>query len=199
VDGQDVLRTDAGTWARSGDGGQTWEVIAYQRVRPAPPPGGWRAPRSTPSGVWWSAAVEKGRPVLRHGEQVIDLPGASGDGITATLVGEQVLVFILENQKIVGGYQGDARGFQKVSGGGDQTISGEPIVLPDGRVLIADSKGQWRLSADRGTTWTSAGGTMPAVGSLHMTTRGYVAYNLFGVGWVATSRDGVAWQKLAIR
>jgi hypothetical protein len=114
-------------------------------------------------------------------------------------VGEEVFAFVLQGKNIAGGYQGKAAGFQKVSGGGGMTISGEPVVLPDGRVIAADAEGIWQVSADRGSTWAGAGGNMPVVGSFHQTRNGYVALNLFGVGWIATSVDGVAWQKLPIR
>jgi len=211
VDGQDVLRTDAGIYARSGDGGQTWEIVDYER-RATGPWGGawpadlvveWTAKRPTPGGVWWVAGVRGGQPTLAHSRdgsswQFLELPG--GDGITATLVGEEVFAFVLQGQNIAGGYQGKAAGFQKVSGGGGMTINGEPVVLPDGRVIIADAEeGFWQISADRGMTWARAGGNMPVVGSFHQTRNGYVALDLFGVGWIATSADGVTWQKLPIR
>ena len=209
VDGQDVLRTDAGVYARSRDGGQTWEIVDY-KPRVGGPWGGpwpagleptWTAPRRTPGGVWWTGGRKDGKPVLAHSSDGANwefevLEG--GDGVTATLRGDTVFAFVLQGNNIVRGYQGNAEGMPMVSGGGGGiSMNGEPIVLPDGRILVADGK-YWQLSSDHGASWSSIM-TMPVVGSLRQTTDGYVALGLFDVGWVATSIDGVSWQKLPIR
>ena len=44
-----------------------------------------------------------------------------------------------------------------------------------------------------------AGQYMPVLGGFRQISDGYVALDLFRVGWIATSIDGVAWQKLPIR
>jgi RNA polymerase sigma factor (sigma-70 family) len=212
VDGQELLHTDAGIYARSADGGQTWEIVDYTPRQGGAWGGGlplsllqptWASERPTPGGIWWVAGRYGDRPALaflRDGAHwsSVNLP-PEGDGITATLVGEEMFAFVLKGKNILRGYQVSTAGYQEVSSGGGMTISGEPIVLPDGRVLIADAESNWWVSADRGRTWAKVGGTMPVVGSLHQTRDGYVALDLFRAGWVATSADGVNWQKLPIR
>jgi RNA polymerase sigma-70 factor (sigma-E family) len=209
VDGQDVLRTDAGVYARSRDGGQTWEIVDYtprvggpwggpwpQGLRPT-----WTAPRRSADGLWWTGGLRDGKPVLAHSPDGVDwtfdeLEG--GDGVTATLTRDGVFAFVLKGKNIIGGYRGNApTGLKPVSGGGGISISGEPIVLPDGRIVITDGD-NWQVSTSEGNTWTAATG-MPKLDSLRQTADGYVALGLFGVGWVATSTDGVSWQKLPIR
>lgn len=206
VDGAGVLQTDEGTWARSGDGGQTWEIINYQREGAQPSPRYWRAKRPTPSGVWWQAGFDDGYLTVAHSRtgadndwQEIKVASTEAGNLTATLVGEQLLVFTFNGRTISGMYLGGVTGFTELPHGGDMDIIGEPIVLPDGRWLVVDTKSKWQLSPDKGQHWFPAGGDMPNVGSLHMTSDGYVALDLFRNGWVATSRDGLNWQKLPIR
>ena len=40
---------------------------------------------------------------------------------------------------------------------------------------------------------------MPWVGRIQRSPGGWVAYNLFDAGWVATSLDGRTWQKINLR
>lgn len=209
VDGQDVLRTDAGIYARSKDGGQTWEIVDYT-PRVGGPWGGpwpagleptWTAPRRSADGLWWTGGRRAGKPVLAYSSDGVDwtfdeLEG--GDAVTATLTRDGVFAFVLKGNKIIRGYRGNAPLRMKlVSGGGGISMNGEPIVLPDGRILVSDGD-SWQLSRDEGNTWSTATG-MPRVQSLRQTVDGYVALGLFEVGWVATSTDGVSWQKIPIR
>lgn len=203
IDGRDLLHTDAGVYARSGDGGQTWEIINYARRTGLYPVGfdvKWESKRRTPGGLWWVAGLSGGRPSFgyspdRNSWQFVDLP--AGDGVSATVDGESVFAFVLQGQKIIGGYRISTDGFESSAAGGDFAVNGEPVVLPDGRIMIADAGKNWRISSDRGQTWGRV--NMAQVGSFHQTTTGYVMLHLFGAGWVAISSDGVNWQKLPIR
>jgi RNA polymerase sigma factor (sigma-70 family) len=206
VDGAGVLLTDEGTWARSSDGGQTWEITDYQRQGAQKSPAYWQSPRPTPSGVWWRGGFEDGRLVVAHSRSGRDddwtemrLNPTEAGNLTATLDGEKLLVFQLNSRDIAEALLGDANGFRSVSYGGGMTILGEPIVLPDGRWLVNDAESRWQLSSDGGRTWSPAGGNVPVAGGLYMTSKGYVALDVFRAGWVAVSPDGVSWQKLPIR
>jgi RNA polymerase sigma-70 factor (ECF subfamily) len=211
IDGQDILHTDAGVYARSHDGGQTWEIIDYSRhaggpwggLYPADFESTWVAPRRSPEGQWWMGGRKDGKPALAHSPDgrewhYIELEG--GDSVTATLSGNDVFALVLDGSKVVRAYQGNLSGGMKLlsESSGGVAVSGEPIVLPDGRILVADGK-DWRLSSDQGRTWSGGTALPVTVGSLRQTTDGYVALGLFEVGWVATSTDGVSWQKLPIR
>jgi len=211
VDGQEVLRTDEGVYARSRDGGQTWTILDSYAPRAGGPWGGpwpagleptWTAPRRTPGGLWWTGGRREGKPVLAHssdgiGWSFVTLEG--GDGVTATVRGDTVFAFVLQGRAVVRGYQGNSGEMPVVSGGGGLSINGEPVMLPDGRIIVASTESNWMVSQDQGSTWSLTGPTMPKLGGFRQTSDGYVALDLFRFGWIATSIDGVAWQKLPIR
>ena len=80
------------------------------------------------------------------------------------------------------------------------TVVGEPISLPDGRLLIA-SAGRWYVSQDNGASFTRIEGkevNLPWIGKFARTPAGYVAYNLFQAGWAAFSSDGATWRKFPV-
>jgi len=211
VDGQEVLRTDEGVYARSRDGGQTWTILDSYAPRAGGPWGGpwpagleptWTAPRRTPGGLWWTGGRRDGKPVLAHSSDgvgwiFVNLEG--GDSVTATVRGDTVFAFVLQGKAIVRGYQGNEVNMPVVSGGGGLSINGEPVMLPDGRIIVASTESNWMVSQDQGSTWSLTGPTMPKLGGFRQTSDGYVALDLFRFGWIATSIDGVAWQKLPIR
>lgn len=199
VDGQKVLRTDEDVWAKSSDSGLTWEILSGYTRRPESgwEHASWTAARATRAGVTWQVGIVDGRPTVFAGGP-IPLDGTA-DGITATLDGDRLVVMTLDGGTITGVFHGDTSGFTKLSDGGGMSVRGEPVVLPDGRLLVAGTQSTWFLSGDNGATWTQAGGTMPWIGSLRMTSVGYVAFDLFRAGWIAVSPDGLSWQKLPIR
>lgn len=211
VDGLDLLRTNEGIFARSSDGGQTWEIIDYQPRTDGPwrgpwPTGlepTWTAPRITPGGVWWTGGRLDGKPALAHSSdglnwKFVPLEGG-GDGVTATLRGDTVFAFVLQGMSVVRAYQGNAESMPMVSDGGGISVLGEPVMLPDGRIIVTDSVSKWQVSADQGGTWSPAGGDIPVLGGFRQISDGYAALDLFRNGWVAVSTDGVSWQKLPIR
>jgi hypothetical protein len=77
------------------------------------------------------------------------------------------------------------------------TVEGEVVPTPDGRLVAAGPN--WYVSDEPGATMHGAGGTLPWVGRIQRSPGGWVAYNLFDFGWVATSLDGRTWQKINIR
>ncbi len=199
------LSTTDGVRAFSTDGGQTWFVDdkAQPPQTPAPPPGftpTWL--RRNASGVVVATGVKDGKPTVVYqdgGVWKTLLSATQGDNITATVWGDHLTVLVLRGRTIVDVHVGEISGLYKISNITDLSIEGEPIRLPDGRLLVVDTSGKWQLSPDNGQSWRPAGGNMPTARSLHQTADGYVALNLFDAGWIAISTDGVRWQKLPIR
>ncbi|GIG10333.1 RNA polymerase sigma factor [Catellatospora coxensis] len=203
------LPTCRPAFARTADGGQTWQVVTDAGAKPPSAPGDpgftvtWAARGRTPSGLAWAGGLDGGTPYLASSAgggqwQRHALPGAAGaDRVTATVRGEDVLAFALKNNKIIAVYAG--RVPVRVSAGAGFTPAGEPVYLPDGRILVAGPESRFYLSGDQGASFTPVGGTLPNVGELRATTDGYVALDLFRAGWVATSTDGLTWHKLPIR
>jgi hypothetical protein len=76
------------------------------------------------------------------------------------------------------------------------TVDGEVMPLMDGRLVAAGPN--WYVSQE-GATMRGAGGTLPWVRRILRSPGGWVAYNLFEAGWVATSLDGITWQKINLR
>lgn len=191
------------TEAHTLDGGQTWtqepkstndDIISL----PVGFPILWHS--RMPSGTQLGAGISNGVPTVVFGPDGPPISlGGTADGVTGTVRGNEVTVMALNGKTIIGVYRGNAAGFQKISDGGGMTVSGQPIVLPDGRILVVDTQSRWQLSEDNGATWKDPGRDLPNVGSLHATRTGYVALDLFRTGWVAISADGVTWQKLPIR
>jgi hypothetical protein len=80
------------------------------------------------------------------------------------------------------------------------TVIGDVVPLADGRLVLAGP--QWSIcpaGADSAGAAEPAGGSLPTVYRLARTQGLWVAYNLFGAGWAATSRDGETWTKLTVR
>lgn len=197
------------TFARTGDGGQTWQVVTDTGAKPPVAPGDpgftvtWAARGRTPSGLAWAGGLDGGAAYLASSAdgttwQRHALPGAAGaDRVTATVRGEDVLAFALKDNKIMAVYAG--RVPVRVSGGAGFAPIGEPVYLPDGRILVAGPESRFYVSGDLGASFAPAGGTLPTVGELRATSDGYVALDLFRAGWVAVSTDGLNWTKLPIR
>lgn len=201
-------------YARTPDGGESWLVEADPGTKlPNPAPAarpaltaGWISPRPTAGGVWWAGGRDSGGlPTLAASSdggatwQPRELPGARpGDAVTATVRGEQVVALTTREGRITGVYAGSDT-FTRRSDGANLPVDGEPVLLPDDRLLVA-SGSRFQLSTDFGATFTAApDGGLPTVGALRATSGGYVALDLFRSGWVAVSTDGVTWHKLAIR
>ncbi|MEV0460237.1 RNA polymerase sigma factor [Catellatospora methionotrophica] len=196
-------------FARTADGGQTWQLVTDTGAKPPAPPGDpgfaitWAARGRTPSGLYWVGGMDGGTAYLASTADGVRwqrhaLPGAPGaDRVTATVRGEDVLAFALKKNKIIAVYAG--RVPVRVSDGAGFTPLGEPVYLPDGRILTAGPESRFYLSTDLGATFTPAGGTLPTVGELRATSDGYVALDLFRAGWVAISPNGLTWHKLPIR
>lgn len=197
------------TFATTADGGTTWTIVTDPGTA-APGPATrpalavtWTARRPTSGGVWWAGGVDGVRgPALASSAdggatwQLHDLAGADGDAVTAAIRGDQVVALVTRQGRITGGYAGTP--LTRVSDGADLVVSGEPALLPDGRLLVAAPDSRLHLSADLGATFTAVGSGLPTVGSLRATSTGYLALDLFRNGWVAFSADGVTWRKLPI-
>jgi hypothetical protein len=82
--------------------------------------------------------------------------------------------------------------------GGLTGVTGDPVPLLDGRLLVVDPDGHWQVSADDGRTFRRAGGTLPVAGAVIRSRAGWVAYDLFHAGWTAFSADGATWRKLEL-
>lgn len=192
------LSTSDSVDAHTVDGGLTWMLDGSHAPASAWTEPGfpllWHSPHADVG-----AGVDNGVPTVWMGQNKLVLPGAIGDGLTGTVRDGKVIVMMLQGNKISGVYEGDANGFRKASTGGDLPITGEPILLPDGRLLVADIAYRWMYSTDLGKTWRETDTGLPGVGSLRATKTGYVALDLFRFGWVAISPDGLTWQKLPIR
>jgi len=78
-------------------------------------------------------------------------------------------------------------------------VRGEPILLPDGRLMIAGSASEWFFTENMGNTWTAADISLRSIGELRAARDGYVAYDFLGTGWVLVSDNGLVWNKLPIR
>ncbi|MDI1459984.1 RNA polymerase sigma factor [Catellatospora sp. KI3] len=202
-------------FARTDDGGLTWYAMADPGLAPpapaSPPPltGAWTARRPTPAGVWWAAGLHGSLPALAASTdggktwQRYDLSGPA-DSVTATVRGEQVLAVVGRRGALTGVYTATGRpapgtAMARVSDGDGLAARGEPVLLPDGRLLLAGVDGRLWLSDDLGAVFRRAQGTLPGVDELRATSSGYAALGLFNSGWVAVSDDGVTWRKLPIR
>jgi RNA polymerase sigma-70 factor (ECF subfamily) len=192
------LSTSEGTLAHTVDGGLTWTLDSTQApTKTWSDPGFplvWRSPRQD-----LGAGFDHGVATVWMENKKIVLNDAVGDGLTGTIRDGKVVVMTLQGTKISGVYEGDAKGFRKASSGADVSIVGEPILLADDRLLIADDHSHWLYSTTFGDTWHQTETGLPDVGSLRATQMGYVALDLFRFGWVAISPDGLIWQKLPIR
>ncbi len=216
VDGEDVLVTDAGVYARSGDYGATWELEIGYTPKNRTPWGAqtwpaelgtvrWAFPRATTLGVWWvQTATPDGKlayaysstPMNGSSWQLVglDLP-ATDQTYPATVVGDKVIAIIGKFA-----YTVDAGGFAKGAENPNMpAIRGEPIFLPDSRLVAAGGASEWLFSDDLGQTWRSGDSGLRTIGSLRATSDGYAAYDFLRAGWVLTSVNGVQWEKLAIR
>ncbi|GHJ50354.1 hypothetical protein Cs7R123_76960 [Catellatospora sp. TT07R-123] len=199
-------------FARTDDGGRTWYAMADPGVAPpapaSPPPlsGAWTAHRPTAAGVWWAAGLHGTVPALAASTdggrtwQRYDLSGPA-DAVTATVRGEQVLAVVSRRGTLTGVFR--MTGLDglptRVSDGDGLAARGEPVLLPDGRLMLAGADGRLWLSTDLGATFRRAESSLPGVDELRATSSGYVALGLFNSGWVAVSEDGVTWRKLPIR
>ncbi|MBF9134635.1 exo-alpha-sialidase [Plantactinospora sp. S1510] len=211
----------AGDLLRAGPGGRCG--LAVEVWRPALPRAGaaatdpdldvcWVAPAATADGAWWvggtrdgNAAVAVTRDRGTHW-RTVELPGTGvpAGPVEVTSLGSQAYATVLDADRRVLAlfHSGDGgQSFSRTRSGGPaapQGLSGEPVPLLDGRLLVAGTDRYFYVSADRGATFSRAEGSLPVVGRLTRTGAGYVAYDLFGSGWAAYSADGATWRKLQI-
>jgi hypothetical protein len=213
VDGEDVLRTNAGVYAKSDDGGQHWEQIRDYVEKKRPPWGGetwpapltiraWTFPRPTALGVWWAQAeTADGKLAFAYSSDPrndaswkIVPSGLPSGPVSATVTGDKIIAIVGQKLFFV-----TETGFQLMSDNPNMPIvHGDPIMLPDDRLLIAAGASQWFFSPDMGDTWTAADTGLRTVGELHATRNGYAAYDFLRSGWVLVSDNGLVWDKLPI-
>ncbi|GIH09075.1 hypothetical protein Rhe02_71420 [Rhizocola hellebori] len=214
VDGENILRTSADVYAKSGDGGEHWEILPGYTRRDRPPWGGevwpqaltdrpWVFPRATALGVWWAqTSTADGRMAFAFSAD----PGNSASWATvpldvpagranATVAGDKVIAIVGHRLYFV-----TETGFQLVSENPNMPIvHGDPIMLPDGRLLVAAGASEWFFTENMGATWTLADSGLRNVGELRATRDGYVAIDFLRTGWVLISDNGLVWHKLPIR
>jgi hypothetical protein len=122
----------------------------------------------------------------------LDVPAGE---VSATVAGDKVIAIIGSRLYFV-----TETGFQLMTDNPSMpTVSGDPILLPGGRLLVAGGASEWLLSENLGQTWAAADSNLRNVGSLRATRDGYVAYDFLRYGWVLVSSDGLVWNKLPIR
>ncbi|HEY6595352.1 MAG TPA: hypothetical protein VI011_14835 [Asanoa sp.] len=176
----------------------------------------WVSARPAGNGAWWVGGVAPGgKPaaaVTRDGGRTWQerfLPGSDVRDVHVATLGTEVwAVATGEGESLRGIYHSTDGGatFAAVGHGGTgpAKISGDPVPLLDGRLLVAEpglaaakggAGGRWWLSTDDGATFTTAA-SLPSVGRLAQTGAGYVAYELFAGSWAAYSADGSTWNKL---
>jgi hypothetical protein len=79
----------------------------------------------------------------------------------------------------------------------DGTVIGEVVPLVDGRLLAAGP--HWYVTGPDAARFDRAGGSLPTVRRIARSPAGWIAYDLFELGWAALSSDGQTWRKLNIR
>ncbi|MGW4465583.1 WD40/YVTN/BNR-like repeat-containing protein [Micromonospora sp. NPDC004704] len=216
----DRLRGQAPGGSPDGDCGETvrvWRADPLADVGSLPVNGigvCWVATDATADGGWWIGGTRDGHPVAavtRDGgatwtETPLDTPDGRPGTVRVGVLGNRVYAVVL-------GPAGELRGvFQSTDGGGNFTrtsagvpaggpdrMTGDPVPLLDGRLLLSGADNGWYVSTDDGRSFGRATGNLPEVGRLARTDAGYVAYDLFVNGWVAYSADGSTWRKLQIR
>jgi hypothetical protein len=210
---EQILRLDAGV--------HVWDALRGDLGRLVHQPSGlvvrWVAARPAGDGAWWVGGVAAGGEpsvaVTRDGgASWTPVPLPSAEHVTqvrvATLGSEVWAVATGDDGSLGGVYHSadDGATFAASWHGGaaPARVSGDPVPLLDGRLLLAEHGltaanggvgGSWWLSADDGATFTVAA-SLPAVGRLAQTGAGYVAYELFAGSWAAYSADGSTWNKL---
>ncbi|MEV4758083.1 hypothetical protein AB0J86_23605 [Micromonospora sp. NPDC049559] len=213
----DLLRPGDGGTAGCGAQVRLWRQGAVHDSGPVrQPPLGvcWVADAPATDGGWWVGGVRDGRAVVavtRDGggswqSAVLETPPGALASVEVAQLGSHAYAAVLgpggELYSLWHSADG-GRTFARTrsagaGGGGPAALAGALVPLLDGRLLVAGTDRRWYLSADDGRSFRRAEGTLPAVGRLARTRAGYVAYDLFGSGWVAFSADGTTWRKLQI-
>jgi hypothetical protein len=173
----------------------------------------WVSPAPNGDGTWWVGGVAGAEPAVavtrdagRTWTRTV-LPGPVGETSTVTIgaLGKEVYAVSQgESGELRGVYFSADSGrtfapnYTGEPGKAPAAVAGDPVPLLDGRLLLVQPGGTpsaWWVSEDEGRSFTAATG-LPAVGAIHRTYAGYVAYRLFDGGWAAFSANGSDWQKL---
>jgi len=173
----------------------------------------WVAAAPAADGAWWVGGTSGGEPavaVTRDGgatwqRTVFGAASGAVETVRIGFLGTDVYAVASGEAGLLRNVYYSADGgttFKATFAGGEPTrVSGEPVPLLDGRLLLTghddSAEGTWWVSADDGKTFTAAP-NLPAVGTVNRTIAGYVAYRLFDSGWLAFSTNGLNWQKLQL-
>ena len=164
----------------------------------------------TGNGAWWVSGRAAGRPavgVTTNGGRswsVITLPaGSPGAWAQVSIRGPEVYASVVSTEAPPSGAVRVEAVYRSVDGraftafpGGTGRIVGDLMPLADGRFVAAN--GRFLLTKERGGMLEATGLT-PNAGRIVRTPAAWVALDLFSNGYVATSTDGLNWQKINIR
>ena len=172
----------------------------------------WVAAAPTADGAWWVGGTAGGKPavaVTRDAgatwqQTVLGVPSGAVETVRVGVLGTDVYAVASGETGLLRNIYYSSDGGKSFTatfaGGKPERVSGEPVPLLDGRLLLTGhdrADGTWWVSADDGKTFTAAT-ELPAVGTVNRTIAGYVAYRLFDSGWLAFSTNGLTWQKLQL-
>ena len=172
----------------------------------------WVSPVAAADGAWWVGGTAGDRAALaatpdggRTWRTIeLDAPARDVGSVEVASLGSHSYAVVLGRDRSITALFHSAdggRSFTRTRYGSPATprgLAGTMVPLLDGRLLVAGTDHRWYLSSDDGATFTRAEGSLPAVGRLARTPAGFVAYDLFGGGWVAFSPDGTTWRKLPV-
>jgi hypothetical protein len=195
-----------------------WGGVLGRLVHQPPMDVCWVAPAPAADGAWWVGGSVVGTLGRRPAVAVSRDSGRSwtvnpfpspvaGSWAQVSTVGGDVYASVVSSRggepdpqalRLHTVYRSAARRPFTQLRGGSGTVVGDVVPLLDGRLVAAGPR--WQVSevgsADLRST---AGSSLPYVGRLERTPGGWVAYDLFDVGWAAYSRDGQTWSKINIR
>ena len=179
VDGENILRTDADVYAKSEDGGEHWEILPGYTRRDLPPWGGPDLAGGAEEQILGLPPRDRARGVVgadRHGRRQDGLRLQRRPAQQRVLEDRAAGRPGRRGQRDRGRRQGDHdrrhealfRHRDRLRGDERQpehaVVRGEPILLPDGRLVVAAGAGEWFFTEDMGNSWTMAEPSLRKIG-----------------------------------